>query len=229
MARFPPSILLAFFWSCPQAPYLVFFNYKLGSFCSRAGICGLLWDFTVLTSSVRFSVKYFTGNRRQFCNKGREAAHGRWTGIRGWAQIHRSWFCPHLPTTISLTKFTFSIFPYAKRKLLSVWVLLCELESHREAAGNTSAWVWLRSWWGQRKGVKAEISAIGYLLNFFFPSGNPPKGEWGSFPVTLLLSSFQFLLLIAGHFTFLFEYYFFFPLLSVSFRFFPFFFFWSCW
>ena len=52
---------------------------------------------------------------------------------------------------------------------------------------------------------------------FFFPSGNPLKGEWGSFPVTLLLSSFQFLLLIAGHFTFLFEYYFFFPLLSVSF------------
>jgi len=90
MARFPPSILLAFFWSCPQAPYLVFFNYKLGSFCSRAGICGLLWDFTVLTSSLRFSVKYFTGNGRQFCNKGREAAHGRWTGIRGWAQVHRS-------------------------------------------------------------------------------------------------------------------------------------------
>ena len=50
-------------------------------------------------------------------------------------------------------------------------VLLCELESHREAAGNTSAWVWLRSWWGQRKGVKAEISAIGYLLNFFFLQG----------------------------------------------------------
>lgn len=119
MARFPPSIPLAFFWSCPQAPYLVFFNYKLGSFCSRPGICGLLWDFTVLTSSFRFSVKYFTGNRRQFCNKGSEAAHGMWTGIRGWAQIHRSWLCPHLPTTISLTKFTFSISPYAKRKLLS--------------------------------------------------------------------------------------------------------------
>lgn len=89
-ARFPPSILLAFFWSCPQAPYLVFFNYKLGSFRSRPGICGLLWDFTVLTSSFRFSVKYFTGNGRQFCNKGNEAAHGMWTGIRGWAQIHRS-------------------------------------------------------------------------------------------------------------------------------------------
>lgn len=154
-ARFPPSIPLAFFWSCPQALYLVFFNYKLGNFCSRAGICGLLWDLTVLTSSLRFSVKYFTGNGRQFCNSGREAAHGRCTGLRGWAQIHRSWLCPHLPTTISLTNFTFSISPYAKKKLLSVWVLLCELESHREAAGSTSAWVWLRSWWGQRKKVKA--------------------------------------------------------------------------
>ena len=48
------------------------------------------------------------GSGRQFCNPGWEAAHGRGTGIREWAQIHGSRLCPHLPTTVSLTKFTFS-------------------------------------------------------------------------------------------------------------------------
>lgn len=105
------------------------FNCKLGSFCSRAGVCGLSWDFTALLSSLRFNVKYFMGSGRQFCKPAWASAHGRWTGFRNWVQIHRSWLCGHLPTTVSLTKFTFSTSLFVKRKLLSVWAPVWARES----------------------------------------------------------------------------------------------------
>ena len=100
-----------FFWSCPQAPCLSFFNCKLGSSYSWVGVWGLPWEWTVLTSSLRFCVKYLMGSGRQFCHPAWEATYGRWTDIRRWAQIHRCWLCFHLPYTISSTKSIFA-FPF---------------------------------------------------------------------------------------------------------------------
>ena len=147
-----------FFWSCPQAPCLVFFNCKIGSFCSRAGVCGLSWDFTALLSSLRFNVKYFMGSGRQFCKPAWVSAHGRWTGFREWVQIHRSWLCFHLPTTVSLTKFTFSASLFVKRKLLSVWAPVWARESQGVCRwhGNPQPGWEVGGGWGRRSELEGS-------------------------------------------------------------------------